>query len=348
MPRGLVVAAGYAWRVLLLGLLGYAVFLVLQKVQFLAAALFVALILTSVLRPIANLLARRLPRGLAVLLAVVAATVVLAGLFALAAALAASNASQLEAEFRGGLNRIERWAQGPPLHLSPHTASELPSRLGKYLAAHQSALISTAVSNAGRVFEVATGAALALFCAIFFIHSGDRMWDWFVAQLPARVRSRAERTGAVAWWTFSGYTRGSVIVSASNALLVAIALLVLRVPLVLPLTLVEFFASFVPLIGSPVALAVAATVALATRGPLIALLVLVLIVVIGQLEGHVLHPLVMSRAVRIHPVAIALSVAGGALVAGVVGAVVAVPVVSVAWAVYAELRGRPPRPDRGG
>lgn len=110
----------------------------------------------------------------------------LGGLLALAVALAASQSDQLGAEFHGGLDRIERWAQGPPLHLPPHTVSELPSKVGKYLSAHRSALVSTAVSNAGRVFEVVTGAALALFCAVFFVHSGDRMWDWFVAQLPTR------------------------------------------------------------------------------------------------------------------------------------------------------------------
>ncbi|MFF7635221.1 AI-2E family transporter [Kitasatospora sp. NPDC008050] len=339
-------AAGYAWRVLLLGVLGYAVFVVLERVEFVAAAIFVALVLTAVLRPLTNLLARGLPRVLAVLLTVVTAAVVLGGLLALAVALETSHSAELGTEFHGGLNRIERWAQGPPLHLSQHTVSDLPSKLGKFLSAHRSALVSTAVSNAGRIFEVVTGAALALFCAIFFIYSGDRMWAWFVAQLPARRRPRCDQVGRVAWRTFAGYTRGIMIVSASNAALVAVALLVLQVPLVLPLTMLEFLASFIPLVGSPVALAVASTVALATRGPWTALLVLALIVVIGQIEGHVLQPLVMSWAARIHPVAVALSVAAGGLVVGVVGAVVAVPVVSVAWAVYGELRrGSPGRPE---
>lgn len=116
----------------------------------------------------------------------------------------------------------------------------------------------------------------------------------------------------------------------------------LRVPLALPLTLLEFFATFVPLVGSPVALGVATVVALAGRGPLTALAVLALIVVIGQIEGHLLHPLVMSWAVRLHPLVIAVSVVAGSIVGGIIGAVVAVPFVSVAWAVLRALRSVPP------
>lgn len=129
-----------------------------------------------------------------------------------------------------------------------------------------------------------------------------------------------------------------MIVAATNAALVGIALFALQVPLALPLTLLEFFASFVPLIGSPVAMVVASVVALAARGPVTAIIVLLLIVVIGQIEGHVLHPLVMSWAVSLHPVVVAVSVLAGGIAAGVVGAVVAVPAVSVIWAVISELR----------
>ena len=129
-----------------------------------------------------------------------------------------------------------------------------------------------------------------------------------------------------------------VIIAATNAALVCVALLLLRVPLALPLALLVFFAAFIPLIGSPIALAVATLVALAGRGPLIAVLVLVLIVVIGQIEGNLLHPMVMSRAVNLHPLAVALSVASGTVLAGVIGAVVAVPLVAVAWTIWTALK----------
>lgn len=153
--------------------------------------------------------------------------------------------------------------------------------------------------------------------------------------------SSAGRAGRAAWSTFAGYTRGIILVAATNATLVGVALLVLRVPLALPLTLLVFFATFVPLIRAPIELVVATVVALAGRGPLIAAMVLALIVLIGQFEGHVLHPLMMSWAVRLHPVAVAVSVIAGSIVAGVIGAVVAVPMVSVAWSVTRALRDPP-------
>ncbi|MGO4423803.1 AI-2E family transporter, partial [Streptomyces sp. MCAF7] len=158
------------------------------------------------------------------------------------------------------------------------------------------------------------------------------------AQLPETARSPWDRGARAAWSTFAGYTRGIIIVAASNAAMVGIALFLLRVPLALPLTVLVFFATFIPLIGAPIALAVATVVALAGRGPVIAAAVLVLIVVIGQIEGHVLHPLVMSWAVQLHPVVVAISVIGGSLVAGVIGAIVAVPMVSVVWSVVRTLR----------
>jgi predicted PurR-regulated permease PerM len=227
--------------------------------------------------------------------------------------------------------------------------SNLQDKVNSFVSQHRSVLISSVVSGAGRLVEVLTAGVLALFCSLFFVHSGDRFWSWFQELLPQRARDPFSRAGRTAWRTFAGYTRGIVIVAASNAVLVGVALFVLRVPLALPLTMLEFFAAFIPLVGSPIALGVATVVALASRGPAIAIVVLALIVIIGQIEGHVLHPLVMSWAVRLHPVVVAVSVIAGAILAGVVGAVVAVPMVSVAWAVHGELRTPPtvqkyPRP----
>ena len=149
-----------------------------------------------------------------------------------------------------------------------------------------------------------------MFCSLFFLHSGERLWGWVLGQLPVR-RPRWDAAGRAGWMAFAGYTRGVVIVAVSNATLVGIALFLLKVPLALPLTLLVLLGAFIPLIGAPIALWIATLVALAGRGPLTALAVLVLIVVIGQIEGHVLHPVIMSRAVKLHPVVVAVSVASG-------------------------------------
>ncbi|MGA5820951.1 AI-2E family transporter [Kitasatospora sp. NPDC094028] len=342
VPPGLRTAAGYTWRLLLLGVAAYLAVDVLTRLVLPVVAVFVALVITSVLRPLVDLLARVLPRSLAVLFAFLLAGVLVGGVLALVGTTVADEWGRLGAELRGGLGRIDRWLTGAPFHLRPGTVTDLRAKIGEFVAAHRSALLSTAISEASRIVELVTGLALAVFCSVFLLHSGDRMWRWAESLLPAGARPAWDRAGRAAWRTFAGYTRGVLIVAASNAVLVGIALAVLRVPLVLPLMVLEFVAALVPLIGSPIALAVAALVALATRGPVVALLVLALIVVIGQIEGHLLHPLVMSWSVRIHPVAIALSVTGGAVLAGVLGAVVAVPVVSVAWAVIGELRDHGP------
>ncbi|MFI9047180.1 AI-2E family transporter [Streptomyces sp. NPDC053427] len=338
VPSGLRMAAAYAWRLLAVGVAVYGAFRVLGRFQLVAVALFVALVIASVLRPLTDLMARRLPRAVAVVVSVLGSIVVLLALLALVGNAVAGEWERLVGEFGGGFNRIKRWLEGPPLHVSHTALADLQGKFASFLASHRSTLISGALSGAGRVIELVTGGVLALFCSVFFIHSGERLWLWTCAQLPEAARSRWRVAGHAAWHTFAGYTRGIIIVAGTNALLVGLALFVLRVPLALPLALLEFVAAFIPLIGSPIALAVATMVALAGRGPLIALVVLSLIVVIGQLEGHVLHPLVLSWAVRLHPLVVALCVIAGSIVAGVIGAVVAVPMASVAWSVIQALR----------
>ncbi|MEU6406586.1 AI-2E family transporter [Streptomyces sp. NPDC046985] len=336
------VAAAYAWRLILVGLVVYGVFVVLGRFQLIAVALFAALVATSVLHPLADLLNRVLPRSLCVALALIGSLLLLLALLAFVGDAVAGESSRLANELRGGIRRIELWLEGPPFRLGRGRLSALHNQLVSYLSAHRASLLDSALSGLGRLAELVTGAVLALFVSVFFLHSGPRLWGWTRDRLlPRGARAVWDTAGHAAWRAFAGYTRGIIIVAATNAVLVGVALAVLRVPLALPLAVLEFFAAFVPLLGSPVALGVATVVALAGRGPLTALAVLVLIVVIGQLEGHVLHPLVMSWAVRLHPLVVAVSVIAGAIVAGVIGAIVAVPFVSVVWAVLSALRPAP-------
>ncbi len=339
-------AAGRAGRLLLVAAAGYAGYLVVSRLILPVVAVFVALVLTAVLRPPVDLLARRMPRALAVLLTVLGALVLIAGLGVLVAVVVRAQAGQLGGQVRGGVDRLEHWLEGPPLHARSGTLTDLRQRLGELLSTHRQAVLSTALTSAGWVVEAAAGAALAVFCAVFLTHSGERMWGWATGLLPARSAVLWRRAGHAAWRAFAGYTRGLFLVAGTNAVLVGVALAVLGVPLAVPLAGLEFLAALIPLIGSPIALAVASLVALATRGPVTALLVLALIVLIGQLEGHVLHPLVMGWAVRLHPVAVALAVAVGGTLGGIVGAAVAVPVLSVGWAVFRELHE--PRTEEDG
>ncbi|MGI5479836.1 AI-2E family transporter [Streptomyces lavendofoliae] len=339
VPPFLRTAAAHAWRLLVVGAAVYGVFAVLGRFHEIGVGLFLGLVVTALLRPVADVLSRVMPRGPAVAVTLLGGITLVLGGLALVGEAVAGETTTLVREFRDGVDRIERWLERPPFRLRPEVLSDLHSRIAQFLSSHRSTLLSKAVSGASEAVHVVTALALGLFASVFFIHSGDRHWAWYCDQLPDRARSRWHVAGRAAWRTFTGYTHGIVLVAAINAILVGVALYLLGVPLAVPLALLEFVAAFVPLIGSPVALAVAAVVALAAKGPLTAGLVVALIVVIGQIEGHLLHPLVMSWAVRLHPLVVAVSVAAGAIAAGIVGAVVAVPLVSVAWSVFTALRG---------
>ncbi|MEU1277109.1 AI-2E family transporter [Streptomyces sp. NPDC005805] len=345
---GLRIAAAYAWRLLVVAVLVFGAFSLLGRFHKVGVAVFLGLVIAAVLRPVAGLLARAVPRPLAVGVTLIGGILLVLGILALVGEAVASERTTLMREFRTGIDRIERWLEEPPFRLNPDALTDIQSRIGHLISEHRSTVLSTALSGADRLVEVVTVLALALFCSVFFMHSGERQWAWFCAQLPPAARPRTMTAGRAAWRTFTGYTHGVLLVAATNAVLVGIALTLLGVPLALPLALLEFFAAFVPLIGSPVALAVAAVVALASKGPLVAGIVVALIVVIGQIEGHLLHPLVMSWAVRLHPIVVALAVIGGAVAAGVIGAVAAVPLVAVLWAVRQALREPPEGQDAPG
>ncbi len=343
VPTSLRTSAGWAWRLLVLGVAAYAVFLLLDRFQPVVIAVFLGLVVTAVLRPLADLLARAMPRSLAVVCAYLLVLLVLAVILTGLGVLVANQAPDVAAQFDTGIGRVERWLEGGPFHLRPSALTGLQQKISTFIRAHRSTLLQNALSGATQAVEIGTIAALGLFCSVFFVHSGERMWDFVADQLSPRHRDGWQRGGHAAWKALSGYIRGIILVAGINAVLVGIALFALRVPLAAPLAVLEFMAAFVPLVGSPVALAVASAVALAARGPVTAVIVLVLIVAIGEIEGHLLHPLIMSWAVRLHPIVVAVSVIAGSIAWGIIGAVLAVPAVSVVWAVTQTLRRPEPR-----
>jgi predicted PurR-regulated permease PerM len=334
---GLRVAAGYAWRSVAVAVAVYLVFVALGRLHFVAISVFVGLLITALLRPLTDLLARWLPRGAAVAIALIQAVVVVGGLVTFVATSAVGQFGRLAGQFATGIREIEVLLSRPPLRLPAGELNRWTAQGLAWLAENRGAVAAQVAGEAGIVVELFAGLALAVFCSLFFLHSGERLWGWALGQLPVG-RRRWDAAGRAGWTAFAGYTRGVVLVAVSNATFVGVALHLLKVPLALPLSLLVLLGAFVPLIGAPIAMWIATLVALAGRGPLTALAVLALIVVIGQIEGHVLHPLIMSRAVKLHPLVVAVSVASGTVLAGIIGAVVAVPMVAVAWATFAQLR----------
>ncbi len=331
IPHGMRVAAAFGWRLLVLLAVAYVAVRMVIAVEFVAVALFVALIIAALVGPLVNVLHNVVPRGVAVALGLVLVVAAILGVFVFIGTQVASQWEGLSLQFREGLDEILRWLEQGPLHLTSDAITGWVDAARTWITEHQSDLASTAIGYSGTIVEFFTGFALAIFAAVFFLLGGREIWTWLVGLFPQRQRGRIDGVGQVAWGSFAGYTRGIVIVALVNAVLVLIGLLVLQVPLAFPLALLVFLFSFIPLIGAPIATAIAAVVALAARGPWIALAVIALIVIIGQFEGHVLQPLVMSKAVHLHPLAVGVAVACGTVLAGIVGAVIAVPLVAVLY-----------------
>lgn len=347
-PRWMRRAAGVSWRLLVIVAVVVALVYATARIQLVFVAVFLALVFSSVLRPLVNLLDRWIPRGLAVLASLLAAILVMGGIVTFVVQSVRGQWQDLSEEFTAGIQDLLGQLEHLPFGLSvtPEQIQQWSVQGEEWVRQNQDALINRAASGAaegaGSLVAAFAILALATFCTVFFLARGSQMWEWFINQLPARVREKWVIGGEVAWYTFSGFARGTVLVALADGFLAAVILTVLGVPLAAPLAVLVFIGAFIPLVGAPAAMVIAMIVALATKGPIIAIIVGIGIALIGQFEGHVLTPLIMGKQVSLHPVAVALSVTSGTLVAGILGAVIIIPIVAVVWAVYAKLRNLDP------
>lgn len=340
IPGWLATTTGWAWRLIVLGFAIFLVFLAIEKITLVFVAVFLALVLTAVLRPMVNLLDQLLPRALATILTLIIGLAFVGALFWYVVDSVAKQWDSLADTFGQGIDQIIEFLEtGPlPVNISPTQVDDWITEGTQWLQSNAGDLAGTAVSQAGSVFRVGTALALAAFCLIFFLSRGGNMWVWFLNQLPISARSVWQKSGEVGWFTFSGYARGTVIITTINAILAGIFLTIVGVPLAAPLAVLIFIGGFIPLIGAPAAMFIAMIVALASHGIVMAGVVGLGIALLGQLEGNILQPLIMGKQVSLHPVIVALAVTTGTLVTGLLGAVVAVPLVAVFWAIYTTLR----------
>ncbi|NMR20744.1 AI-2E family transporter [Cellulomonas fimi] len=346
-PHWLRTMAGISWRLLVVVAAVVLVFYATSRVQLLFVAVFIGLVFTAVLRPAVELLSRFLPRGLATAVSLLGGFLVLAGLLTYVGLSVAGQWVVLSEQFGSGVEDIKGWLiDGPlPFVITDAQIDEWITEGQTWLQQNSDELAGQAAQGAGSVVEVFAALALATFCSVFFLARGSQMWTWFLNQLPARVRETWQTAGGAGWYTFSGYTRGTVIIAVADGVLAFLLLGIVGVPLAAPLAVLVLIGAFIPLIGAPAAMVVAMIVALAANGPVQAVIVGVGIALIGQFEGHILQPLVMGKQVHLHPVAVALAVTGGTLTAGILGAVISVPLIAVAWAIFSRLRRMDPPMD---
>ncbi len=346
-PRWLRSAAGVSWRAIVVVAAIGLVFYGTSQIELLFIAVFLALVFTAVLRPLVEWLSKVLPRFAATAVALLAGFLFFAGLLTYVGYSVANEWEDLRDQFSTGLGQITEFLESGtlPFTVTNDQIADWINQAQQWVQDHAGDLAAQAASRAGSVVEIFTALALALFCSVFFLARGQDMWTWFLNQLPARAREGWKEAGGAGWYTFSGYTRGTVIIAVTDGMLAFVLLLILQVPLAAPLAVLVFIGAFIPLVGAPTAMVIAMIVALAANGLWSAVFVGIGIALIGQFEGHILQPLVMGKQVALHPVVIALAVAAGTLTAGILGAVVSVPLVAVCWAVFSRLRTLDPPMD---
>ena len=342
IPGTLRTSAGIVWRLLIL-LAGFAVIIVIMGRIFpVIFALFFAMLVTAWTQPLMNVFAKVMPKVIAMILAllIIGAAIVL--ILAIVITSTINEGSNLVASIESGLNEIQTWLRDGPLHMSDTQVAQFLSQAKDVGGNLAKGLLGSAFGALGSIGTLIIAGSVFIFGVIFFLLTPNQIWNWLVSWMPGSVKQPIDTSGRIAWESISGYTRGIVVVAICDALLVFIGLLILQVPLAPALAAVVFLGAFIPVIGAPVATFFAAIVALAERGPVIALLVIGLTVVVGSFDGDVLQPLVMGKAVNLHPLAIVIAIAAGSIALGIVGALIAVPIAGAAYGVAKYLTGRDP------
>ena len=329
VPLGLRRASAFAWRVLLLMAAAVLLVWVLIQTQAVVLPVIAALLLTAFVEPgTRRLRARRLPDWAVGLIALLAVIALFAGVGLLIVPEVVGQISQVNLNLNQGIRRIQDFV----LQTFPVSQSQVEQGISKAFNTLQSSIGNVAtqvLGAAGAVVGLLLQIFVTLFLFFFFVKDGPRFYRWLRAAAPPSRRRNVEELLPQVWSTLQAYLSGVVIVGLIDAVSIAIALIVVGVPLVLPLAVLTFFGAFFPLVGAIVAGAVAALVALVTGGVTDALIIVGATVVVQQVEGNVLQPLIMGRQVELHPAVTLLAVTGGGAVAGIVGAFLAVPVAAV-------------------
>jgi predicted PurR-regulated permease PerM len=344
VPLELRAAASWAWRLAVIAGVVVLAVRALADVRVVVVPLLVALLLATQLHPAAQRLrAAGAGRALAALVVVGGAGAVLAGVLALLAPAVARELDDLGDSVGEGIRRVTQWAADAGLGVEPEAGA---GDLVGALRDNAEALGGGAVAGAMVAVEILAGLALLVVFTFFLVKDGDQMWRWLVARLGDGSRADAEELGRRLWRTLGLYVRGLVVVAAFDAVFIALALWAIGVPLVVPLAVLTFLAAFIPVLGAWLAGAACALVALVALGPQQALLVIGATVVVQQVESTVLHPVVMGRALSLHPMLILAVVAVGGILGGVLGAALAPPIAAAAVTAGSFLHGR--RQEAGG
>ncbi|HEU4488130.1 MAG TPA: AI-2E family transporter [Actinomycetota bacterium] len=338
-PALLDSAASASWKFLAVAAAGAVVLFALVQLRVVVFPVIAAIFLSTLIHPVVTLLQQRgLPRLPSVALAMAGALGLLAGLVALLAPQVANEFGTLSEDVRSGSRQVIQWLSRGPLELTRTELDRYFDRALSQLETNSSTITSGVLAGAIKLGEVVVGIILSLVLTFFFVKDGAAMFSWLTSHFEERRQRSLNLLGERLWETLGAYLRGLAIVGMVDAVLIGIALMLIGVPLVIPLAVLTFFGAFLPLIGATVAGVVAALVALVSGGVVDALLVGAAILVIQQVEGHVLQPVVLGRAIKLHPVVVLLSLAAGGVLGGIAGAFLAVPIAALATVVGSHIK----------
>jgi putative heme transporter len=342
VPWGVDLAAAWAWRFLVIAAAGYLIARVVGFFAVITLPLVIALLIAALVTPVVNgLHAIGVPRRLAAAFVVIGGIAFVAALLSFAGQQVAQGAADLADQVVRGLEEIRDWLQTGPLNASDSQINDVIQSAQEAITeqSREGGALTQVTEFGTAVGHVAADFFIVLFATFFFLADGERIWAWTVRLAPRAAREHVDGSGRVAWVSLTQFVRATVLVAAVDAIGIMIVAAVLGVPFVLAIGVLVFLGAFVPMIGATIAGIVAILVALVAQGPITALLMLAGVIGVQQLEGHVLQPFLMGRFVRVHPLGVIVAIGCGVLVAGIAGALVAVPLAAAGNAVVQHLAG---------
>ena len=338
MPYGVDLAAAWAWRFLVICLAGAIILWLLNFFLVVVLPLIIALLIAALASPLVVWAQRAgMPRKLAALLVVVLGVLLLALLVTFVSNQVASGVGDLSKQVSSGITQIRDWLRDGPLNVTDSQISEGFDRAQQQIANYGEDAVSTVTEVGTAVGHVVAGVFIVLFASYFFLADGPVIWAWMVRLFPRAGRLQADSSGRVAWESLTQFVRATVLVAAVDAIGIMIGAAVLQVPFVGAIGVLVFLGAFVPMIGAFVSGTVAVLVALVDQGPVTALIMFGVVVAVQQLEAHVLQPFLMGRFVSVHPLGVIVAIALGVIVAGIPGALIAVPLAASLNAVVQHL-----------
>lgn len=341
VPYGVRIAAAWSWRMIAIILAAGIVVWLLSHVSLLVIPVMVAALLSGLLSPIVSFQRRHgLPNGVATALTVVGFLAVVVGSLSVVGRTLARGFASLWDQALTGLSQIQGWLATGPLQISNEELDGYIENALRELQDNSASIVTGALSWGSSLGHLAAGFLLAVFALVFFLLEGGRIWRFLVGLMPRQAQTATGGAGRLGWRTLVNYVRVQLFVAFVDAVGIGLGALILGVPLALPLGVLVFIGSFIPILGALVTGALAVLLALVANGWVNALIMLAVVLIVQQAESHILQPLVMGKAVSLHPLAVVLAVAGGSMIAGIAGALFAVPVMAVLSTMVRYIAGR--------